>query len=90
MCSHGDNGFNLFTRMEGATMDPVLHGCATMTEATCRSIQHSQARLRTLAKRYNFTTPRPVAKWKQRTAVSDLATGPKTPRSTVLSLLTIS
>ena len=40
--------------------------------------------LRGLAKRYGFN-PKTIAKWKARTSVSDLRTGPKEPRSTVLS-----
>src|SRR5262249_26336179 len=69
--------------MEGCTMGQVLHGSATTTEAIRRAIQHSQASLRTLAKRYgiNHNT---VAKWKRRGPAADLQTGPKEPRSTVL------
>jgi transposase len=66
-------------------MGQVLHGSATTTEAVRRAIQHSQASLRTLAKRYGIN-PKTVAKWKKRTAVSDLPTGPAEPRSTVLSV----
>jgi transposase-like protein len=50
-----------------------------------RAIQHSQERLRTLAKRHGIT-PKTVAKWKRRTSVSDLPTGPKDAHSTVLSI----
>src|SRR3984885_15608037 len=66
-------------------MGQVLHGCATTTEAVRRAIQHSQESLRSLAKRYGVD-PKTIAKWKARTSVSDLATGPKAPRSTVLSV----
>src|SRR6476660_5096859 len=66
-------------------MGQVLHGSATTTEAVRRAIQHSQASLRALAKRYGIN-PKTVAKWKKRTAVCDLPTGPKEPRSTVLSV----
>jgi len=66
-------------------MGQVLHGCATTTEAIRRAIQHSQASLRTLAKRYGINQ-KTVAKWKKRTSASDLPTGPKEARSTVLSL----
>ncbi|MGE0239913.1 MAG: IS481 family transposase [Parvibaculaceae bacterium] len=66
-------------------MGQVLHGSATTTEAVRRAIQHSQESLRRLAKRYGIN-PKTVAKWKNRTSVADLQTGPKEPRSTVLSV----
>ena len=66
-------------------MGQVLHGSATTTEAVRRAIQHSQESLRALAKRYGIN-PKTVAKWKRRTSVTDLPTGPKEPRSTVLSV----
>jgi transposase InsO family protein len=65
-------------------MGQVLHGSATTTEAIRRAIQHSQASLRALSKRYGIN-PKTVAKWKKRTLVADQRTGPKDPRSTVLS-----
>ncbi len=65
-------------------MGQVLHGSATTTEAIRRAIQHSQEGLRTLAKRYGIN-PKTVAKWRKRTSVADLQTGPKEPKSTVLS-----
>ncbi len=48
------------------------------------SIQHSQESLRALAKRYGIS-PKTVSKWRKRTFVADLRTGPKEPKSTVLS-----
>ena len=66
-------------------MGQVLHGSATTTEAIRRAIQHSQASLRALAKRYGINQ-KTVAKWKKRTSVADLPTGPKNPTSTVLTL----
>ena len=66
-------------------MGQVLHGCATTTEAVRRAIQNSQASLRALAKRYGINQ-KTVAKWKKRLSVADLRTGPKEPRSTVLSV----
>src|ERR1700739_4566936 len=66
-------------------MGQVLHGSATKTEAVRRAIQHSQASLRALAKRYGIN-PKTVAKWKTRSSVADLPTGPKQPTSTVLSI----
>ena len=65
-------------------MGQVLHGCASTTEAVRRAIQHSQESLRTLAGRHGVN-PKTVAKWKNRTSVADQRTGPKDPRSTVLS-----
>src|SRR6516225_6480192 len=66
-------------------MGQVLHGSATTTEAVRRAIQHSQESLRALARRDGINQ-KTVAKWKGRTAVSDLPTGPREPRSTVLSV----
>src|ERR1700690_2034382 len=71
--------------MEGCTMGQVLHGCATTTAAIRRTIQHSQASLRALARRYGIN-PKTVAKWKKRGSVTDLPTGPREPKSTVLSI----
>jgi hypothetical protein len=65
-------------------MGQVLHGSATTTEAVRRAIQHSQASLRALAKRYGINQ-KTVAKWKGRTSVADLPTRPKKPRSTDLT-----
>ena len=65
-------------------MGQVLHGSATTTEAVRRAIQHSQESLRSLASRYGINQ-KTVAKWKKRTSVGDLPTGPSEPRSTVLS-----
>ena len=66
-------------------MAQVLHGSATTTEAVRRAIQHSQESLRALAKRYGINQ-KTVAKWKRRTSVTDVPTGPKDVRSTVLSI----
>ena len=66
-------------------MGQVLHGSATTTEAVRRAIQHSQASLRSLAKRYGINQ-KTVAKWKKRTSTTDVPTGPKEPKSTVLSV----
>src|SRR5246500_4681134 len=71
--------------MEGCTMGQVLRGSATTTAAIRRAIHHSQESLRTLAKRYGINQ-KTVAKWKQRSSVVDLPTGPKAPKSTVLSI----
>lgn len=66
-------------------MGQILHSSATTTEAVRRAIQDSQERLRFLAKHYGIN-PKTVAKWKKRSSVADLPTGPKAPRSTVLSI----
>ena len=65
-------------------MGQILHGSATTTEAVRRAVQHIQASLRQLAKRYGINQ-KTVAKWKKRSSVTDLPTGPKEPKSTVLS-----
>ena len=65
-------------------MGQVLHGSATTTEAIRRAIQHSQESLRALARRYGINQ-KTVSKWKKRDTASDLPTGPKELRSTVLS-----
>jgi len=66
-------------------MGQVLHGSARTTEAVRRAIQHSQESLRALSKRYGINQ-KTVAKWKRRTSVADIPTGPKTPSSTVLTI----
>ena len=66
-------------------MGQILHGSARTTEAVRRAIQHSQESLRVLAKRHGIN-PKTVAKWKHRTAVQDLPTGPRDVHSTVLSI----
>jgi len=50
-------------------MGQVLHGSATTTEAVRRAIQHSQASLRALARRYGINQ-KTVAKWRRRTISS--------------------
>ena len=65
-------------------MGQILHGSATTTEAVRRAIQNSQASLRALSKRYGINQ-KTVAKWKKRSSVSDLPTGPTDAKSSVLS-----
>jgi transposase-like protein len=65
-------------------MGQVLHGSATTTEAIRRAIQRSQESLRALAKRYGINQ-KTVAKWRKRSSLADLPTGPTKPKSTVLS-----
>lgn len=66
-------------------MGQILHGSATTTETVRRAIQNSQESLRVLAGRYSIN-PKTVAKWKKRVSVSDLPTGPRDVKSTVLSV----
>jgi transposase InsO family protein len=66
-------------------MGQVLHGSATTTATIRRAIQYSQESLRGLSKRYGINQ-KTVAKWKKRGSVADLPTGPKDPKSTVLSV----
>jgi transposase InsO family protein len=66
-------------------MGQVLHGSARTTEAVRRTIQHSQESLRVLAKRHGVNQ-KTIAKWKKRTSVADLPTGPRQAKSTVLSI----
>ncbi len=66
-------------------MGQVLHECATTTEAIRRAIQNSEVSLRALSKRYG-TNQKTVAKWRKRTSLADLPTGPREPHSTILSL----
>ena len=65
-------------------MGQVLHSWATTPETVRRTIQSSQASIRTLAKQYGIN-PKTVAKGKRRTHVHDATMGPKVAHSTVLS-----
>ena len=66
-------------------MGQILHGSATTTAAVRRAIQHSQESLRALANRHGINQ-KTVAKWKNRATAADLKTGPKEPKSTVLTV----
>ena len=66
-------------------MGQVHHGSATTTAAVRRAIQRSQESMRQLAKHYGIN-PKTLAKWKKRASVADLPTGPRDPKSTVLSV----
>ena len=66
-------------------MGQILHASATTKGGVRRAIQRSSDSLRALSKRYGIN-PKTVAKWKKRTSVADLPTGPRTQRSTVLSI----
>ena len=65
-------------------MEQILHGSATTTAAVRRAMQDIQESLRVLATRYGIN-PKTVAKLRKRQTVEDQKTGPKKPRSTVLS-----
>ncbi|MFT8379356.1 MAG: IS481 family transposase [Gluconobacter japonicus] len=60
------------------------HGSATTTHAVRAALQRSQASLATLSEEFGIN-PKTVAKWRKRQTVEDQKTGPKEPRSTVLS-----
>ena len=66
-------------------MGQVLHGSATTTATIRRAIQHSQESLRG-SPSATGSNQKTVAKWKKRGSVADLPTGPKDPKSTVLSV----
>ena len=69
-----------FRGQRGMRYGPVLHASATTT-----AIRHSQESLKTLAKRHGINQ-KTVAKWRKRTSVADERTGPKEPKSTVLTV----
>ncbi|KZL18644.1 Integrase core domain protein [Pseudovibrio axinellae] len=66
-------------------MGQLLHGSATTTHAVRAAIQRSQATITELSKQYDLN-PKTVMKWRSRASVEDLPMGPRTPRSTVLSV----
>jgi transposase InsO family protein len=65
-------------------MGQIRHGSATTTEAIRRAIQNGEESLRALSARYGINQ-KTVAKWRKRTSVADLPTGPKDAKSTVLT-----
>ena len=65
-------------------MGQVRHGSATTTYAVRAAIQRSQASIAELSRELGIN-PKTVAKWRKRQTVEDKKTGPKEPRSTVLS-----
>ncbi len=71
--------------MEGCATGQVLHGSATTKEAVLRAIQDSPESLRALAAYYGVN-PKTILKWKKRSTVADLPTGPRRPKSSVLSV----
>ena len=65
-------------------MGQVRHGSATTTHEVRATIQRSQASIAELSRELGIN-PKTVAKWRKRKTVEDQKTGPKEPRSTVLS-----
>ena len=65
-------------------MGQVRHGSATTTHAVRAAIQRSQASLAQLSRELGIN-PKTVAKWRKRTSVEDMTTGPGEPRSMVLT-----
>ena len=65
-------------------MGQIRHGCATTTHAVRAAIQRSQASNAELSRKLGIN-PKTVAKWRKRQTVEDRKTGPREPRSTVLS-----
>lgn len=65
-------------------MGQAHHGCATTAYAIRSAIQRSQASTAALSRELGIN-PKSVAKWRKRETVEDRKTGPKEPRSFVLS-----
>jgi transposase-like protein len=65
-------------------MGQVRHGSATTTYAVRAAIQRSQASIAALSRELGVN-PKTVAKWRKRETVADRETGPKEPRSTVIT-----
>ena len=65
-------------------MGQVRHGSATTTHAVRAALQRSQASTAELSREIGIN-PKTVAEWRKRRSVEDRKTGPKEPRSTVLS-----
>lgn len=65
-------------------MEQVRDGSATTTQAVRAAIQRWQASIAALSRELGID-PKTVAKWRKRQMLEDRKTGPKEPRSTVLS-----
>lgn len=65
-------------------MGPVRRGCATITQEMRAATQRSQVSTAALSQLYGINQ-KTVVKWRKRRSVEDRKTGPKEPRSTVLS-----
>jgi hypothetical protein len=66
-------------------MGQILHGSATTTHVVRAAIQRSKAPLKELAERHGLNQ-KTVAKWRKRAFVHDAPMGPKTLRSSVLTI----
>ena len=66
-------------------MGQVRHGSATTTHAVRAALQRSQASTAELSREIRGINPKTVAEWRKRRSVEDRKTGPKEPRSIVLS-----
>lgn len=66
-------------------MGQVLHERATTTYAVRKAIQRSKASVAELAEQYGINQ-KTVRKWRSRKSVEDPPMGPKSPRSTSLSV----
>ena len=65
-------------------MGQVRRGSATATHGVRAAIQRTQASLAQLSRELGIN-PKTVAKWRRRATGEDMKTGPKEPRSTVLT-----
>lgn len=65
-------------------MGQIRHGSATTTHAVRAAMQRSQASLTALSRELGIN-PKTVVKWRKRATVEDMKTGPREPRSTVLT-----
>ena len=65
-------------------MGQILHGRAKTTLAIRKEIQESSESIQKIAARFNLNH-KTVIKWKKRNHVEDLKSGPKHPKSTVLT-----
>jgi transposase-like protein len=65
-------------------MGQVRHASAATTNAVRAAIQRSQASLTQLSQELGIN-PKTVTKWRKRAMAKDLKTGPREPRSSVLT-----
>lgn len=65
-------------------MGQIRHGSATTTHSVRAAMQRSQASIAELSRELGIN-PKTVAKWRKRQTVEDRKTGPREPRTTVLS-----